>query len=161
MKFYYWDFGDGTTDTTGSLTSATKTYSIPGVYNVRLTVVDDQGFSSSAVQTINVVSAASVKSVTVRSINVTIKVNRKGIATAKGAVVVVNQLGKVVTGAVVNASWSGVVSTVSALRTKKGKVTFNSPTSMDSGCFALSVNSINLAGYIFNPGATPTSQTCR
>lgn len=161
VKFYYWDFGDGTTDTTGSLTSATKTYSIPGVYNVRLTVVDDQGFSSSAVQTINVVSAASVKSVTVRSINVTIKVNRKGIATAKGAVVVVNQLGKVVTGAVVNASWSGVVSTVSALRTRKGKVTFNSPTSMDSGCFALSVTSINLAGYIFNPGATPTSQTCR
>jgi len=161
VKFYYWDFGDGTTDTTGSLTSATKTYSIPGVYNVRLTVVDDQGFSSSAVQTINVVSAASVKSVTVRSINVTIKFNRKGIATAKGAVVVVNQLGKVVTGAVVNASWSGVVSTVSALRTRKGKVTFNSPTSMDSGCFALSVTSINLAGYIFNPGATPTSQTCR
>ena len=161
IKFYYWDFGDGTTDTTGSLTSTTKTYSTPGVYNVRLTVVDDQGFSSSAVQTISVASAASVKSVTVKSISVTIKVNRKGIATAKGAVVVVNQLGKVVNGAIVNASWSGVVSTVSTLRTKKGKVTFNSPSSMDSGCFALSVTGISLAGYTFNPGATPTKQICR
>lgn len=161
VKFYYWDFGDGTTDTTGSLTSATKTYSTPGVYNVRLTVVDNQGFSSSAVQTINVASAASVKTVTVKSIKVTVKVNRKGIATAKGAVVVVNQLGKVVTGAVVNASWSGVVSTVSALKTKKGKVTFSSTTSINSGCFALSVTGITLAGYTFNPGATPSSEVCR
>ncbi|MEJ1937752.1 hypothetical protein WDZ92_46765, partial [Nostoc sp. NIES-2111] len=101
------------------------------------------------------------KTVTVKSIKGTVKVNRKGIATAKGAVVVVNQLGKVVTGAVVNASWSGVVSTVSALKTKKGKVTFSSTTNINSGCFALSVTGITLAGYTFNPGATPSSEVCR
>ncbi|WP_374330512.1 PKD domain-containing protein [Aestuariivirga sp.] len=161
VKFYYWDFGDGTGDTTGSLQSVTKTYTTPGVYNARLTVVDNQGFSSSAVQTITVVSAASVKSVTVRSINVTVKVARTGVAKAKGVVVVVNQLGKVMTGAVVNASWSGVVSTASALRTRKGKVTFNSPSSTDPGCFALTVTSVTLAGYSFVPGAMPSSQICR
>jgi PKD repeat protein len=161
VKFYYWDFGDGTGDTTGSLQSVTKTYAIPGVYNARLTVVDDKGFSSSAVQTINVVSAASVKSVSVRSVNVTIKVARTGIAKARGVVVVVNQLGKVMTGAVVNASWSGVVSTASSLRTKKGKVTFNSPSSTNPGCFALTVTGITLAGYSYYPGASPSSQICR
>lgn len=162
VKFYYWDFGDGTGDTTGSLQSVTKTYATPGTYNARVTVVDDKGFSSSAVQTITVVSAASVKTVSVRSINVTVKVTRTGVAKAKAVVVVVNQLGKTVSGAVVNATWGGIVSTPAALKTRVGKATFNSPPTTESGCFTLTVTGISYPGYMFNSGAAAAvNQVCR
>ena len=63
VAFYYWDFGDGTGDTTGTLTSVTKTYATAGTYTARLTVVDNSGLSATATQTVTVGSAAPVKAV--------------------------------------------------------------------------------------------------
>jgi hypothetical protein len=44
---YEWDFDDGTT---GSGQTVTHTYTIPGIYNVRLTVADDLGATASLTQ---------------------------------------------------------------------------------------------------------------
>jgi hypothetical protein len=41
---YNWDFGDGAT---GSGQTVTHTYSVPGIFNVRLTVVDNNGATAS------------------------------------------------------------------------------------------------------------------
>jgi heat shock protein HslJ len=52
---YGWDFGDGST---ASGSAVTKTYERAGVYNVQLTVIDDKGQSSQAVQQVVVADAA-------------------------------------------------------------------------------------------------------
>ena len=41
---YNWDFGDGAT---GSGQTVTHTYSVPGIFNVRLTVADNNGATAS------------------------------------------------------------------------------------------------------------------
>ncbi|PZF78473.1 PKD domain-containing protein [Aestuariivirga litoralis] len=161
VSFYYWDFGDGTGDTTGTLKSVTKTYATPGVYTVRLTVVDNSGFRSSATQSISVASAAPVNTVSVQSITLSMKVSRSGVAKVKAVVVVVNQLGQVMSNASVTGTWSGVVTSSKVLKTKRGKVTFNSPGSSASGCFVLTITGISLTGYSFNGAQLPTNQVCR
>lgn len=47
-KSYYWDFGDGSSDT---LIYTTHRYTKPGIYTVRLVVVDDNGNSDTIVHT--------------------------------------------------------------------------------------------------------------
>ena len=49
---YSWSFGDGTTGT--GVAPPAKTYSVPGTYNVILTVVDDQGNSGTVTKTVTV-----------------------------------------------------------------------------------------------------------
>jgi len=52
---YVWDFGDGT-GTTTTFKVAYHTYEAPGIYNVSLTVKDNDGFEKTAVQQVKVVS---------------------------------------------------------------------------------------------------------
>ena len=40
-------------DSTGTLQTASKTYTTPGTYTVRLTVVDNEGFSATTAKTIS------------------------------------------------------------------------------------------------------------
>jgi PKD repeat protein len=160
IKFYYWDFGDGTSDNTGTLQKTTKTYATAGVYTVRLTVVDNSGFSSSATTTISVSAAAPVKSVTVKSINLALRTVTAGVR-ARAVVVVANQLGQTMNGAIVNVTWSGVVSGSSTLKTSYGKATFNSPATRSQGCYIITINSITLTGYTYLPGSLTTQQICR
>jgi PKD repeat protein len=68
VAFYYWDFGDYTGDSSGSLKTATKTYTVAGVYTVSLTVVDDKGFSSTTSQTISIADSALIKAVSPRAV---------------------------------------------------------------------------------------------
>lgn len=162
VKFYYWDFGDGTGDTTGTLQNITRTYAVAGTYTVRLTVVDDAGFSSTTTQTISVASATPVKAVSVRDVNLTLAVTRRGAGKARAAIVVVNEQGQVMRGAVVSAVWSGIVSKTAALRSNRvGRTTFTSPATTSLGCYTLTVTNIQLAGYSVDTAALPIREICR
>jgi PKD repeat protein len=55
----HWDLGDGNSTTTGA-TTLTHTYATPGTYIVTLTVTNDDGFSDSTTETINVAEAGSI-----------------------------------------------------------------------------------------------------
>ena len=159
VEFYYWDFGDYTGDTSGSLKTATKTYTVAGAYTVSLTVVDNKGFSSTTSQTISAVAATPVKAVSIRDFNISLSVTRTGSAKARGAIVVVNQLGQVMRGAVVSAVWSGVVSKTSTLRSSRfGKTTFTSPPTKIAGCYNLTITGISLAGYTVDQGSLRTTR---
>jgi PKD repeat protein len=54
---YKWNFGDGTTDDTGTGVAATHTYATSGVYTVTLTATDDLGVTASAKQVVTVDAA--------------------------------------------------------------------------------------------------------
>ena len=160
IAFYYWDFGDGTNDTSGTLRSFTKTYTAPGTYTARLTVVDNSGLSATATQTISVGSATPVKSVNVRSMGLGWRKTASGYA-AKANMVVINNAGQTVTGAVVSVSWSGVVSKAAAAKSaRSGKTAFTSPYAKGSGCYILTVTNISMAGYSFDSSNLPTTQIC-
>ena len=160
VAFYYWNFGDGTGDTTGSLQSVTKTYATSGTYTARLTVVDNSGLSSTTTQTITVGSAATVKSVKVANIALALRVGRSGSASAKATVYVVNNLGASVKGAVVSVAWSGLVSRTAAARTRSGKAGFTSPSTATAGCYILTVTGLSMAGYSVAQNTLPSTQIC-
>jgi len=162
VKFYYWDFGDGTGDSTGSLQATTKSYAAAGTYVVRLTVVDDSGYSATTTQTLTIGSATPEKSVSLRNLNLSLAVSRTGNGKAKAAFEVVNDLGQVMKGAIVTASWSGVVSSaVTRKANRLGKASIASPATKTVGCYALTIIDISVAGYTVNPAALQTTQICR
>ena len=162
VKFFYWDFGDGTVDTTGTLQTVTKTYGTSGNYTVRLTVVDDKGLSAATTQVISVAAAMPVKAVSIRDLNLSLSVARTGSAKAKGDIVVVNQSGQVMRGAVVSAVWGGVVSKTAALRSSRiGKATFTSPATTIAGCYTLTITNISLPGYTVDAGSLRSTEICR
>jgi hypothetical protein len=162
VQFYYWDFGDGTGDSSGSLRTANKNYSTPGNYTARLTVVDDKGFSASTTQLISISSAIPVKEVKIQSINISLGVSRRGVGRAKSTIVVVNQLGQVVRNAVISASWSGVVTSTAARRSSRaGRAFFVSPGTTTLGCYTLTITNIALTGYTVDQASLPTTQVCR
>ena len=160
--FYYWDFGDQTGDRSGSLKTATKTYAAAGSYTVSLTVVDSKGFSATTSQTISVANLASIKAVSVSDIDLSLMVNSRGVAKAKGQIKVVDQLGQVKGRAVVYATWSGVVNRSVARRSNRyGVVKLVSPGNATSGCYTLTITGISLPGYAVDQSALPTKEICR
>jgi hypothetical protein len=58
IQSYAWDFGDGTTAGTGSVSATSHTYAVAGTYQVRLTVTDDRGGTDSTVRSLEVAPAA-------------------------------------------------------------------------------------------------------
>jgi hypothetical protein len=162
VEFYYWDFGDYTGDSSGSLKTATKTYTVAGAYTVSLTVVDNKGFSSTTSQTISIADLATTKAVSVSDINLSLAFNSRGVAKAKAKVTVVDQLGEVKGRAVVYATWSGVVSRSAARRSNRyGVVNLVSPGMATSGCYTLTITGISLPGYAVDRSTLPTKEICR
>ena len=159
IAFWYWDFGDGNSEMSGSLASTTHVYQVPGRYLVRLTVVDNMGLSSSSSHVVNVISSGPQS--TVQSIQMTNNSNKRG-SWAVATVTVVDQVGKPLRGAKVSANWNGVVSkSVSATTSKTGKITLTSPRTMTSGCFNLTVSGITSKTHKFNANGALSGQTCR
>ena len=162
VEFYYWDFGDYTGDSSGSLKTATKTYTVAGAYTVSLTVVDNKGFSSTTSQTISIADTAPIKAVSVSDINLSLVVNSRGVAKAKAKVTVADQLGRVKGRAVVYATWSGVVSRSAARRSNRyGVVNLLSPGMATSGCYTLTITGISLPGHAVDRSTLPTKEICR
>ncbi|MEI8180374.1 PKD domain-containing protein [Aestuariivirga sp.] len=160
VAYWYWDFGDGNNDVSGSLSTANHVYQVAGNYLARLTVVDDTGLSASTTQVINVIPTAPQSFA--RSIQIVLKTNSKGYAWAIANVTVVNQNGKLLKGAKVSVTWSGIVQISTTAKTKaSGIVTLTSPKTKASGCFNLTISGIISSGYPFNGASAPSSQVCR
>jgi PKD repeat protein len=160
IAFWYWDYGDGNSDVTGTLSAPSHVYSVPGDYIARLTVVDDSGLSANTTQLINV--TAPTPQTSVQAIQITLKSNSKGYAWATAVVSVVDQTGKPARSAKVSANWNGIVSkATSGVTRKAGTLTFNSPKTTLSGCFNLTISNITAKGYSFNAASYRTAQVCR
>ena len=54
---YSWDFGDGTTDDTGTTPTTSHTYTSPGIYTVTLTTTDDLGLTATVSRQVTVAAA--------------------------------------------------------------------------------------------------------
>lgn len=159
VAFWYWDFGDGNSEVSGSRPVIEHVYEVAGLYQARLTVVDNTGLSASTTQVINVMTP--LPSASVQSIQLSLKTNSKGEAWAVASVTVANQLGKALSGARVSVNWNGIVSkAVTATTSSAGKVTFTSPRTKARGCFNLTVANIATRGYPFDQTANHTAQSC-
>ncbi|MCA3559834.1 MAG: PKD domain-containing protein [Aestuariivirga sp.] len=86
VRFYYWDFGDGTVDNSGTLQTPTKTYANPGLYTARLTVVDNSGLRSGVTKQISVTAASASRTPQVRLDGVTRIVSATGAVRARAMV---------------------------------------------------------------------------
>ncbi|MFM8748220.1 MAG: PKD domain-containing protein [Aestuariivirga sp.] len=161
IRLYYWDFGDGTGDTTGTLRTAQKTYQKPGQYAARVTVIDENGLSSTATQTITVQPAAAAKTAIVSEIRI-LPQPAKPSSRATAVLRVVDQNGKFLRGAIVRAAWSGSVSGSATVRTNsRGEAVLSSPAIRKSGCLGLTVTRIRVPGHTFDASALPAVETCR
>lgn len=161
VKFIYWSFGDGTTDDSGTLRVANKTYGRPGTYPVSIRVVDDKGLTSSATQTVTVTAAQEAHRRVTASIN--LKALEMGGTSwaAQGALFVTDDSGTRLANASVAYSWSGLLQgTRTAVSQTQGTPVL-SLASTKKGCFALTVTGVTLAGYAYRPAAPVTAQVCR
>ncbi|WP_421694069.1 PKD domain-containing protein [Aestuariivirga sp.] len=162
IQSYLWEFGNGTGDTTGTLTNTQRTYTTAGSYTVRLTVVDNKGLRTSTTQTITVSPPVVPKTSAIQAFQMSIKSASSGLASASSTLTVVNQAGQVLAGATVNAVWSGAANqSVNGKTASNGKITFTSPSSKVRSCFILTVTKITATGYSFSPASLPRSQVCR
>ncbi|MCA3555044.1 PKD domain-containing protein [Aestuariivirga sp.] len=89
VRSFYWDFGDGTADNTGALRTLTKTYSDPGLYTARLTVVDNSGLRSGATMQISITAGSASGTPQVRPAGVSLAVSASGAVHARAAVAAV------------------------------------------------------------------------
>jgi PKD repeat protein len=160
VAFWYWDFGDGSNDVTGTLSAPDHVYQVAGSYLARLTVVDDTGLSASTTQMINVTAPQPLASV--QSILITTKTNSRSYAWAVASVTVVDQFGRPLRNAKVSADWNGVASKSVLVNTNKfGKATLTSPKTLASGCFNLFINDVTAPSYPFNGASQRSAQICR
>lgn len=163
VKFVYWDFGDGTTDNTGSLRTTTRTYRNPGSYRASITVVDDQGLSTTASQTITVNAPGSNPGGSALTAQVTLNLisMSANASAASGTLFVKDQAGRNLSNATVRYSWSGLHQGPRVVTSSTRGTPILSLASSQKGCFVLTVTGITLAGYTYNASAPATAQVCR
>ncbi len=151
---YAWNFGDGGGQTGGQ--TAQRVYSTPGTYNATLTITDNSGLTATKAVTITANPQATVTTMHVTNIAMSLRVFRNGNADALASVTVSDNNGNLVPGATVSGSWSGVVSgTASALTSSTGKADFRSSRlkAPAGSAFTFMVTGISLSGYTYNPAA--------
>jgi PKD repeat protein len=157
---YLWDFGDGASST---LANPSHGYATAGNYTAKLTVTDNSGGSASATLPI-VVSVPTVgKIVKVSSIVLQwVKINTST-GNIQGTVTITDGSGKAMPNASVNVTLSGMTTgTFSGATDRRGQLTVKSGklSSAATGTTTLTVNSVTLAGYTYDPANnTVTSET--
>lgn len=160
VKFVYWDFGDGTKDNSGTLRTLNKTYSLPGIYPVSIRVVDNDGMSSTATQTLTVTASAQ-KNVVTAKIDLSLVAMSSTSSAAYGTLYVTDGSGNRLPNATVTYKWSGLQQGQRSVTSQTQGSPIISLASSQKGCFVLTVTAISLAGYTYNAGAPVSSQVCR
>lgn len=150
---YLWNFGDGTTSTLGNVS---HTYSAAGTYTATLTVTDNAGATATASIVITVGAPVSAKSDSVSSLALSWVASGKSAVYASGTATIVDGAGKVLPGAAVTFSLSGLASgTATVVTDRYGRATLNSPklATTAKGSITYTVTNVSLAGYTYNPAA--------
>jgi subtilisin len=146
-----WDFGDGNTSTAQSPTHA---YAAGGTYTVSLNVVDDDGASDTASQSVTVsdTPGATISVSSLSGSGTTVNKNFwKATVTAT--------VDPAVSGAVVSGAWSSG-STASCTTDASGKCSVTSPNiSTRTASIDFSLTNVALAGYTYEPVVTSVTVT--
>lgn len=155
ISSYAWAFGDGGT-ATGASTS--HTYTAAGSYSAQLTVTDNSGLSASKSLTITVNPVVTLVPMRVSNIGMSVLANGANRWRAVAMVTVLDSQGRVVPGASVSGTWSGLVSgSATATSGSTGIASFNSAQVRGSGTISFRVTGITLAGYQYD--ATLNTET--
>lgn len=145
---YAWTFGDGTS---AAGAAATKVYGSVGTYTAQLTVTDNSGLTALKTVTITVNPAVTLVPLGVGNIAMSVRNQGNG-GRATAVVTVRDNAGRVVPGATVSGTWSGLVTgSASVVTGSTGNATFNSATTRSRGTFIFTVTGITLAGYTYTP----------
>lgn len=150
---YTWNFGDGTQQTGGA--TVQQTYAA-GTYTATLTVTDNTGLTGTKSVTITANPPASVTTMHVADIALSLRTFRNGNADALASVAVRDSSGNFVPGATVSGSWSGAVSGSASLVTgSTGRADFRSARVKAplGSTFTFTVTGVSLSGYTYNPAA--------
>ena len=143
---YSWNFGDGSALSTAA--NPSHVYAA-GNYTATLTVTDASGAASLA-QLLISVSPGAAPAIRVEKIGMSLSIKRSGTrATANVTITDVN--GKLISGAAVSGTWSGVVSATGTATTgATGLAKFTSPSTKSRGTFTFTVTGVTLSGSVYD-----------
>jgi PKD repeat protein len=148
---YEWNFGDGSAVASGP--SASHVYSTAGSYNAQLKLTDNSGLSTTRSVTISAQAPVVLVGMGVANIAMSVTVNKRSIAKATADVTVKDAAGRLVPGATVTGTWSGIVAGgASAVTGSNGVASLASPTTKASGTFVFTVTGVTLSGYSYQTG---------
>ena len=146
---YEWNFKDGSAISTEP--NPVHTFNTPGLYDVALTVADDEGSQNTATLQIMVTKATTGCDTNCLQISSIKMSNRRSSVRAK--VKVVDEAGETVSGAVVSATWTfpdGHSITQSRRSNRKGKVKFTARKS-GVGTYVFDITDVTVGGFTFDP----------
>lgn len=153
---YQWNFGDGST---GSGSSVAKTFTTPGTYSVKLTVLDTRG-SSSSTQTPIVVTGNNSTVLKVTSITLTSAKSRNGSILVQATVKVTDLNNNPISGVVVSGSWSGMITGNSSATTgNSGSASMIARSSTASGTVGFAVTGVSKSGFSYDATKSVTSMS--
>ena len=142
---WLWDFGDGQSSTAQN---PVHTYAADGVYNVTLTVTDNEDASSNKSKQFFVGDTPEIYVA-----DISMSITTQGRWTRANAVITIkDSTGAVVPNATVDVDWSGEVSsTDSGVTGAAGTVSFSSAMIKSNGPFTITVNNVTHATMVYNP----------
>ena len=144
---FSWNFGNGSA--LSSVANPSHLYSAAGSYVATLTVTDASGAASLA-QLFITVTAGATPSIRVETIGMSLSVKRSG-TRATATVTITDTSGKVISGATVNGSWSGVVSgSATASTSTNGQARLISPSTKSRGTFNFTVTGVASSGATYD-----------
>lgn len=144
---YEWNFGDGSPIATG--VSASHSYTVAGSYSATLKVTNSAGYADT--RAIAVTATSPQTAMFVDSVTMRLVAGRSGQAYAQATVAVKDINGRLIPGATVSGSWSGIVIGSNAVvSNSSGVAVSNSPSTKKTGTFKYQVTGISAPGYAYS-----------